>query len=139
MIVCVQVRPNFLIADRGGQLLRMYINRIPVKLDRNAFWPATEVVFRPVEKAEHQGCCGWIPPDSRQNRNPVQGSSTSTNRNKNRNVQPSCRRLLPLSAVVVGHHCHCRRPLLLSVVVVGCCRHHCWLLRHRVRLLPSSS
>ena len=80
---------NFLIADRGGsQLLRMYINRIPVKLDRKAFRSTLLVGFRPLEKAEHQGCCGRILLDSGQNRNPVQGSGISTNRNKNRNVQP---------------------------------------------------
>jgi len=49
----------------------MYIHRIPVKLDRNAFRSATEVGFRPVEKAEHQGCCGRIPPESGRNRNPA--------------------------------------------------------------------
>ena len=76
-------------ADRGGsQLLCMYISRIPVKLDRNAFRSAMEVGFWPIEKAEHQGCCGQTPPDSCQNRNPVQGSGTLTNWNKNWNVQP---------------------------------------------------
>ena len=33
----------------------MYISRILVKLDRNAFRFATKVGFRPIEKAEHQG------------------------------------------------------------------------------------
>jgi len=64
----------------------MYISRILVKLDRNAFRSATEVEFQPVEKAEHQGCCGRIPPDSGRNRNPVLDSGTPTNRNENRNV-----------------------------------------------------
>ncbi len=41
------------------------------------------------------------------------------------------RRLLPSSAVVVGHHCCRRRPLPLSAVVVGRCR-------RRRRLLPSA-
>ena len=58
-------------ADRGGKLLRIYISRIPVKLDWNAFQTPTEVGFRPVEKAEHQGCCGRIPPESGRNRNPA--------------------------------------------------------------------
>ena len=49
----------------------MYICRILVKLDRNAFHSATEVGFRPVEEVEHQGCCGWIPPESGRNRNPA--------------------------------------------------------------------
>jgi hypothetical protein len=49
----------------------------------------TEVGFRPIEKAEHHGCCGRIPLDSGRNRNPVQGSGTSTNQKKNWNVQPS--------------------------------------------------
>ena len=40
-------------------------------------------------------------------------------------------RLLPLSAVVIGHHCCRRRPLPLSVVVAG--RWRC-----RRRLLPSA-
>ena len=53
----------------GGKLLRMYISRIPVKLDRNTFRSVSEVGFRPIEKAEHQGCCGRIPPESGQNRN----------------------------------------------------------------------
>ena len=56
---------------RGYKLLCMYVCQIPVKLDRNAFWSATEVGFRPVEKAEHQGCCGRITPQSCQNRNPA--------------------------------------------------------------------
>ena len=50
--------------------LRMNVCQIPVKLDRNAFRSATEVGFRPVEKAEHQGYCGRIPPESGWNRNP---------------------------------------------------------------------
>ena len=45
------------------------MSRIPVKLDRNAFWSATEVGFQPVKKAEHQGCSGQIPPESGLNRN----------------------------------------------------------------------
>jgi len=49
----------------------MYISRIPVKLDRNAFQSTTEVGFRPVEKVEHQGCCGRIPAESGRNRNPA--------------------------------------------------------------------
>ena len=76
-------------ADRGGsQLLHMYISRIPIKLDRNAFRSATEVGFRPVEKAEHQGYCGRIPPESGWNRNPALDSGTPKNRNENRNVPP---------------------------------------------------
>jgi hypothetical protein len=52
-------------------------------------WSATEEVgFRPVEKAEHQGCCGRIPHDFGWNRNLVLDSGTPTNRNENRNVQP---------------------------------------------------
>jgi len=47
----------------------MHICRILVKLDRNVFRSATELVFWPVEKAEHQGCCVRIPPDSGLNRN----------------------------------------------------------------------
>ena len=58
----------------GGQFLRMYIIRIPVKLDRNTFRTKTEVGFRPMEKAEHQGCCDRIPPESGWNRNPAQDS-----------------------------------------------------------------
>ena len=54
----------------------MYISRIPVKLDRNTFWSATEVGFRPIEKVEHQGCCGRIPPESSWNRNPALDSGT---------------------------------------------------------------
>jgi hypothetical protein len=42
----------------------MYISKIPVKLDRNTFRSTTEVGFRPVEKAEHQGCCGRILPEN---------------------------------------------------------------------------
>ena len=49
----------------------MYISRIPVKLDQNTFRSTTEVGFRPVEKAEHQGCCGRILPESCWNRNPA--------------------------------------------------------------------
>jgi hypothetical protein len=60
----------------GGKLLRMYISRIPVKLDRNAFRSVSEVGFRPIEKAEHQGCCGRIPPESGRNRNPFLDSGT---------------------------------------------------------------
>jgi len=59
---------------------------VPVKLDRNAFRSTLEVGFRPVEKAEHQGC---IPPEFGRNRNPARGSGTPTNRNESRNVQPS--------------------------------------------------
>ena len=54
----------------------MYISRIQVKLDRNAFRSATEVGFWPVEKAEHQGCCGRILPESGRNRNPALDSGT---------------------------------------------------------------
>ena len=60
----------------GWKLLRMYISRIPVKLDRHAFRSATEVVFRPVEKAKHQGFCGRTPPESGWNRNPALDSGT---------------------------------------------------------------
>jgi hypothetical protein len=60
----------------------MYMSRIPVKLDLNAFWSATEVGFRPVEKAEHQGCCGQIPPESDRNRNPSLDSGPPKNRMK---------------------------------------------------------
>ncbi len=56
--------------------------RIPVKLDRNAFRSATEVGFRPVEKAEHQGCCGRVPPESGGNRNPALDSGTPENGTK---------------------------------------------------------
>ena len=62
--------------------------RIPVKLDRNAFQSTTEVGFWPVEKAEHQGCCGRIPPESGWNRNPALDSGPPQKRNKNRNVPP---------------------------------------------------
>ena len=68
--------------------LRMNVCQIPVKLDRNAFRSATEVGFRPVEKAEHQGYCGRIPPESGWNRNPALDSGTPKNRNENRNVPP---------------------------------------------------
>ena len=53
------------------QYLRMYVCRIPAKLDRNAFRSKTELVFWRVEKAEHQGCCVRIPPESGRNRNPA--------------------------------------------------------------------
>ena len=49
-------------------------SRIPVKLDRNTFRSNTELGFRPVEKADHQGCCGQIPSESGRNRNPAQDS-----------------------------------------------------------------
>ena len=64
---------------RGYKLLCMYVCRIPVKLDRNAFRSATEVGFQPVEKAEHQGCCGRIPTESGRNRNPALDSGTQKN------------------------------------------------------------
>jgi hypothetical protein len=35
-----------------------------------------EEEFRPVEKAEHQGCSGRIPPESGRNRNPALDSGT---------------------------------------------------------------
>ena len=47
-----------------------------------------DVYFFAVEKAEHQGCCGLIPPESGRNRNPALDSGTPTNRNEIRNVQP---------------------------------------------------
>ena len=50
--------------------------RIPVKLDRNAFRSTTEVGLWPVEKAEHQGCCGRILPESGWNRNLALDSGT---------------------------------------------------------------
>ncbi len=73
-----------LLVGGGYQLLRMYVYRIPVKLDQNAFRFATEVGFQPVEKAEHQGCCGrilpeQIPPESGRNRNPALDSSPPKN------------------------------------------------------------
>ena len=71
---------------RGYKLLCMYVCRIPVKLDRNAFRSATDVGFQPVEKEEHQGCCGRIP-----GIRPEQESRPRfrhpKNRNKSRNVQ----------------------------------------------------
>ena len=45
----------------------MYICRIPVTM---------EVGLRPVEKAEHQLCCGRIPSESGRNRNPALDSAT---------------------------------------------------------------
>ena len=60
-----------------------------LSIDRNAFRSTTEVGFRPVEMAEHQGCCGRIPPESSWNRNPALDSGTPTNLNESRNVQPS--------------------------------------------------
>ena len=63
-------------AVRGYQLLRMYVCQIPVKLDRNASLSKTELGFRRVEKAEHQGCCGRIPLESGWNRNPAVDSGT---------------------------------------------------------------
>ena len=59
-----------------------------LRTDRNALRSTTEVGFWPVEKAEHQGCCGRIPPESGRNRNPALDSGTPTNRNEIRNVQP---------------------------------------------------
>ena len=56
--------------------------RILVKLDWNAFRSATEVGFRPVEKAEHQGCCGRIPPESSWNRDPALDSGLPKNGTK---------------------------------------------------------
>ena len=58
-----------------GQLLRMYMSKILVKLDRHAFRSAKEAGFRPVEKTEHQGCCVRIPPESGRNRNPALDSA----------------------------------------------------------------
>jgi hypothetical protein len=67
----------------------MYMSRILVKLDRNAFRSATEAGFRPIEKAEHQGCCVRIPPESGRNRNPALDSGPPPKKpNENRNVPP---------------------------------------------------
>ncbi len=68
-------------APNRGKLIRIYIsgfrsNNPTSVADRNAFRSATEVGFRPVEKAEHQGCCGRIPPESGRNRNPALDSGT---------------------------------------------------------------
>ncbi len=57
----------------------MYISRIQAKLDWNAFRSAREVGFWPVEKAEHHGCSGRIPPKSGRNRNPALDSSPQKN------------------------------------------------------------
>jgi hypothetical protein len=40
------------------------------------------VGFRPVEKTEHQGCCGRIPPESSWNRNPALDSGPQKNGTK---------------------------------------------------------
>ena len=70
----------------------MYVCQIPVKLDRNAFRfaSATEVGFRPVEKAEH----GMLWPDSaviRLEQESCPGFRHHKNWNENRNVQPRFR------------------------------------------------
>ena len=47
-----------------------------------------ELGFRPEEKAEHQGCCGRIMPESGRNRNPALDSSPPKKWNENKNAPP---------------------------------------------------
>lgn len=59
-------------SDLCGRKRSYFADRlIPVKLDRDTLRSATDVGFRPIEKAEHQGCCDWILPESGWNRNPA--------------------------------------------------------------------
>jgi hypothetical protein len=92
----------------SSSLMRIFW-RIPVKLDWNAFRSATDVGFRPVEKAEHQGCCRQIPLESGRNRNLALDSGTPTNRNESRNVPPRSCQLVVASPLVVPS---LRRPLI---------------------------
>ena len=69
----------------GWKLLRMYIIRIPVNLDRNAFRSPTEVGIWSIEKTEHQA-------ESGRNRNPALDSGPQQTGTKTGMCHLGCRR-----------------------------------------------